>query len=210
MGYEDIFNKKNNNTITKNNGMRIKRGEMVKIIFKTILRTGEIAITALEPRSNTTLRCELSRYDKCENKRGEKDRKFYNAFYYLKRNGLIHMEYRGQQMYVSLTKEGKRKAGKYQIDDLEIKKPKKWDGQWRVLIFDIADKQRIKREALRGKIKELGLFQLQKSVWVYPYDFKKEMALLREFFGLTDCEMKIIEASKIENDSSIREFFRLN
>jgi len=78
------------------------------------------------------------------------------------------------------------------------------------LIFDIQDKQRIKREALRGKIKELGLCQIQKSVWVYPYDFKKEMILLREFFGLTNAEMKLITASEIENDELIKDFFKLN
>jgi len=51
---------------------------------------------------------------------------------------------------------------------------------------------------------------LQKSVWVCPYEFKKEMKLLRDFFGLEAKEMKVIAASEIEDDQPIRQFFNLN
>ncbi|EKE10949.1 MAG: hypothetical protein ACD_15C00170G0001 [uncultured bacterium] len=119
------------------------------------------------------------------------------------------MDYKKGQLFISLTKEGREKAKKYDIDFLEIKKPKKWDRKWRILIFDIADKHRVKREALRGKIKELGLFQLQKSVWICPYEFFKEVAVMRDFFGLSNEEMQIITATSIENDHDARIFFNL-
>jgi Phenylacetic acid-responsive transcriptional repressor len=121
------------------------------------------------------MRYEQNRIKRESNMEKKKEmKKFKNAFYYLKRKGLIDVEYRGNQMYFSLTAEGKKKAGKYKINDLKIKAAEKWDKKWRVLIFDIEDKHRAKREALRGKIKELGLYQLQKSVWVCPYEFKKK------------------------------------
>jgi CRISPR-associated endonuclease Cas2 len=78
------------------------------------------------------------------------------------------------------------------------------------LIFDIQDKHKIKREALRGKLKQLGLFQLQKSVWVCPYEFKDVVKILRDFFGLTNDEMKIITASEIEDDKRVFDYFELN
>src|SRR4030042_2314852 len=56
-------------------------------------------------------------------------RKFYDSFNYLKRRKLIILEREGCDISVRLTKEGKRLAGKYQIDDLKIQKPKKWDGK---------------------------------------------------------------------------------
>ncbi len=136
-------------------------------------------------------------------------KKFKNRFYYLRKRGLINVEYRGNQVYISLTEEGKRKAGKYKIDDLKIKAAQNWDKKWRVLIFDIEDRHKAKREALRGKIKELGMYQLQKSVWVCPYEFKKEMNILRDFFGLEVGEMQVITASEIENDKPARGFFGL-
>ena len=137
------------------------------------------------------------------------DKRFYNTFYRLKKNGLINFEDRNGQIFISLTKEGKKKAGKYQIDDLKIKNPKKWDGQWYILIFDITNKERLKREALRGKIKELGMLQLQKSVWIYPYDFNKEISLLRDFFRINRHDLQIITASKIENDGALKKHFHL-
>jgi len=180
---------------------------------------GEILVVAMEPRANYTMRDALFRYDDYKRKQAiarvkeeeikKEMKKFNNAFYYLKRNNLIKIEYRGNQMYFSLTEKGKKKAGKYKIDNLKIKPTKKWDKKWRVLIFDIEHAHKAKREGLRGKIRELGLYQLQKSVWVHPYEFKKEMNLLRDFFGLGANEMKVITASEIENDEPIREFFDL-
>ena len=191
--------------------MQTKKENMIKTILEAFVVAGEIMIYAMEPRVNMSLRRELSRYGKYKNEqtKDKKGKKFYNAFYSLKRNEMIDIEYRGNQMYFSLTEEGKKKAGKYKIDDLVIKKPKKWDKRWRVLIFDIEDRHKSKREALRGKIKELGLYQLQKSVWVCPYEFKSEMRVLRDFFGLDVNEMKVINASDIEDDKSIRTFFGL-
>ena len=195
--------------------MKNKAGQMVKKILEGFLVAGEIMMVAMEPRAIYTLSDTLSRYDryKCRQERdrakNEEMKKFRNAFYYLRKKGLIDIEYRGNQMYFSLTDEGKKKAGKYKINDLKIKAAKNWDKKWRVLIFDIEDKHKAKREALRGKIKELGLYQLQKSVWVCPYEFKKEMLILRDFFGLEKGEMKVIVASEIEEDKPVRDFFGL-
>jgi len=193
--------------------MGTKPGKILKSILEGLVVAGEITVTAMTPR--LTLYEALFRYERRriqrENRAVEKGeaKKINNAFYYLKRKKLINIEYRGNQMYFSLTEEGEKKAGKYKINDLKIKAAKKWDKKWRVLIFDIEDKHRAKREALRGKIKELGLYQLQKSVWVCPYEFKKEMKLLRDFFGLETKEMKVIAASEIEDDQPIRDFFGL-
>ena len=111
-------------------------------------------------------------------------KKFKNRFYYLLRRGLVDVEYRGNQVYISLTEEGKKKAGKYKIDDLKIKTAEKWDKNWRVLIFDIEDRHKAKREALRGKIKQLGLFQLQKAFGFAPMNSKKRWMFCAIFSAL--------------------------
>ena len=76
-------------------------------------------------------------------------------------------------------------------------------------MFDIKDKQKIKREALRGKLKELGFFQLQKSVWICPYDFTKEVDIMKSFFNFKEGEIVVITAIEIDNDSRARIFFNL-
>jgi DNA-binding transcriptional regulator PaaX len=189
--------------------MNSNKKEITKKIIKGIFLAGGIAIASTSPTFGVKILPRLVKYISYELKNRKNRKKFYNTFYRLKKEDLIQFENRSGQIYISLTKEGKKRAGKYQIDDLEIMKPKKWDKKWRILIFDIRNKERMKREALRGKIKELGLYQLQKSVWVYPYDFSKEIKLLRSFFGLSDSEMQFIIASYIENDKKLRRHFNL-
>lgn len=185
----------------------IKRNT-AKTILKYLLTAGLVAVAATNPRfGSSILRAAIREHNRQNWFKKNNRENFYSAFSYLRKKGLIHVEYKGQQMYFSLTDEGRKRAGRYKVDDLKIEKPKKWNGKWHILIFDIKDKQRLKREALRGKLKELELYQLQKSVWVCPYGFEKQIKLLRDFFGLTDGEMKIIVADSIENDKLIRAFF---
>lgn len=189
--------------------MKTKR-EITKTILKGILLSGRIAIAYTSPYFVPAVIPQIIRYAKYKKKQKEiEKRKFYNAFYKLKAKGFVKIQQEGKQIYVSLTKEGKKWAGKYQIDDLKIKKPWRWNKKWHLLIFDIPDKHKIKREALRGKLKELGLFQLQKSVWICPYEFKKEIEVLRSFFGLTPAEMNIVIAHEIENDKEAKIFFNI-
>lgn len=100
-------------------------------------------------------------------------------------------------------------AGIFQIDQLNIRKPKKWDRKWRLLLFDISENKRIIRDILRGKLKELGFCPFQESVWIYPYSCDAEMELLKDFFGLSDEEMQLVVADKLENDSFFKNFFNL-
>jgi hypothetical protein len=181
---------------------------ITKTIFTILFLTGGIAIASTSPYFASRAIPALIKDIKLLRDK-KKKRYACNIFCRLKNQELIKIEYRGKQMYISLTDEGKKKAGKYQIDDLEIKKPRRWDKKWRVLIFDIKNKDKIKREALRGKLKELGLYQLQKSVWVCPYNFEREVEILRTFFGFGDNELITIDAARIDKDKNIKLFFNL-
>ncbi|MDI6778544.1 MAG: CRISPR-associated endonuclease Cas2 [Patescibacteria group bacterium] len=187
----------------------MKKGEISKKILKGLLFAGGFYIACSSPRFARRAIPELFKYLKYKAENKKKMQAYRRSFYYLWRNKMIDIEYRGKQMRVSLSKEGKKIAGKYHIDGLRIPKPKKWDGWWRILIFDIPDKNKVKREALRGKLKELGLFKLQKSVWVCPYNFQNEVEILRNFFAFKKDELQVIIASVIENDAETRNFFKL-
>jgi len=179
------------------------KSEIVKDILTFFLITGAIYIAASSPYFIRNLMKEFKKWRKYSKKQ------LYDTFYNLKKQGLIKFEKRGQQIYISLTKEGKKKAGIFQINNLKIKRPKKWDGKWRIVIFDIAQLKKIYREALRGKLKELGFYRLQDSVWIYPFDCKAEIELLRDFFGLSEKELRLLEAENIGNDRELKKYFKL-
>lgn len=188
------------------------KSDISKIILKSILIGGAFAVASTSPTFARQLVPALVKEIKYRHRlkeRKEKFNKMYNSFYYLRRRGLLKMDYRGKQLHVSLTEEGKLRARKYSIDDLKIEKPTKWDRKWRILIFDIEEKHRSRRDALRGKLKELGLYQLQRSVWVCPYHFQKEVDVMKEFFGLTKEEMTTFVASNLEKEKDMISFFNL-
>ena len=113
-------------------------------------------------------------------------KKIENSFAYLRKKQLLEIvgEKNGK-VQVKLTNKGKKRLAEYSLDMLEIKKPKKWDGKWRILMFDIPvhpKRYNAAREALRNKIKELGFYQIQKSVWVYPYECEDEVLFIAEMF----------------------------
>ena len=58
----------------------------------------------------------------------------------------------------------------FDFDNFEFEKPKRWDGKWRILIFDIREKVRRRRDEFVDLLR-LG-FKLQNSVWVFPMNAK--------------------------------------
>src|SRR3989344_34478 len=134
-------------------------------------------------------------------------RKTTNSFYYLKKRGLLEMKRDGHDIHIALTKEGRKLAGKYQIDDLAIARPKKWDKKWRLIIFDIPATSNIIRDVFRGKLKEFGFCQLQKSIWVYPFECREEVKLLREFLGADTKQIQVLEVSRMEDERYLRKIF---
>lgn len=183
----------------------IKRSFYIKNILKIMLLTAAIIVASTSPYFWPKV---LEKLFKGEIK-FKKRKQYLNTFSYLKSKGMIKIEKKNKQIYVSLTDKGKKWAGKYQINELEIKKPKKWDNKWRVVIFDVKDEHRIKRESLRGKLRQLDFYQVQKSVWAHPYECTDEIDLLRDFFGLSKDELKVILAEKIEDDQGIKKYYKL-
>jgi len=179
------------------------KSEIVKDILYWLFVAESVIITATSPyffRNILKVSKNLKKYPR---------KKVYDTFYYLRKHGFLEITQKNHQIYISLTREGKKKAGLFQIDSLKIKRPKKWDGEWRIVIFDIAQLKKIYREALRGKLKELDFYPLQKSVWIYPFDCRAEIELLKDFFGLSENEIRLIVAENIGNDKKLKEIFKL-
>lgn len=109
---------------------------------------------------------------------------------------------------IILSSEGKRKALTYDLDKMEIKKPKQWDKNWRVVLFDIPENRKKIREALRYHLKNLRFYEFQKSVFVHPYDCKDEINYLIEFYDIRRF-VRFIIATEIDNELDLKNYFKL-
>lgn len=94
---------------------------------------------------------------------------FLTKLRYWQRQGYIDYFVEGKERYAELTLEGV-KCLKDTDDEIEIKRPKKWDGKWRVVVFDVPEDCKRKRDVLRSKLRTLGFYRIQMSVYVYPFE----------------------------------------
>lgn len=148
----------------------------------------------------------------------EKDREAWKQFNpsYLKRTlerirkeKLVKIVERDGQQIVELTKNGRRRIIKYSLENLSIDKPGVWDGRWRLVLYDVPHRRKQLRDVFRQTLKNLGFYQLQESVWLFPYPCEAQVSFLREFYGVGN-EVIYVIATKLEDDAPYRTYFGLD
>jgi len=110
-----------------------------------------------------------------------------------------------------LTDRGKKEATKLSLlgNSISFKKPKRWDGKWRVVLFDIPEKDRVFRDILRQHLKDLRFRKLQNSVFVSPYPFEKPILELVELYRASSY-VRVITAFRIDNEDGLKRHFFKN
>lgn len=132
----------------------------------------------------------------------QKKQNLYSTIYRMKEEGYIKVvEDRGKKRYISTLK-GKTKILAY------LKKDKKWDGKWRIVIFDVPETKKKMRNFFRQKLSDLGYRILQKSVWICPYNTADYVEELIEY-----CKAKpyihYLLVEEIDDRDTLMELFKL-
>ncbi len=87
-------------------------------------------------------------------------------------------------------------------------KRRRWDGRWRVLIFDVPEYRKGVRDKMRRTLMHIGFIRLQDSVWVYPYDCEDFIVLLKADFKIGRDVLYMI-VDELEGDRELRKGFGL-
>jgi len=91
-----------------------------------------------------------------------------------------------------------------------VPKRGKWDGKWRLAVFDIPEKQRTQRNILRSILKRKGFYKLQHSVFISPFADLEDLNLLRHEFGIEKyVNFFLAESASIDSDERLKEHFNL-
>ncbi len=136
-------------------------------------------------------------------------RELYRAIRRLYDSKLVSLkEEKDGSLSLIITREGKKIALHYKLDELVIPAPARWDKKWRVIIFDIPEKQKPLRDILRTRLKQLGLLELQKSVFVHPYECRNEIDFVIELYNARRF-VRFIEAHRIDNELHLQKKFGL-
>lgn len=125
--------------------------------------------------------------------------KYYNLLFYLKRAGLIEEKNKDSKKFFILTKKGKDKLmllknkNNEKLPDFFYEKEK--SSKFTIVIFDIPETERRKRDWLRVVLKNLNFKMIQKSVWIGKVKIPKEF--LDDLFKLKLIDfVEVFEISK--------------
>ena len=173
-------------------------------LLKYLAIGGVLAVAMLSPVGGHKVARDLLKHLKY------KIKQLRSNVYYLKKRGLIEfIKENDSEIIVKITSDGKKYLKAFDIDNITLNKPVYWDKKWRMVIFDVPEKHKKAREALRRKLKDLNFVRLQDSVWVTPYPCDDEIRFLREIFNIP-CDVDVFEIDDLKhNEIKLKKYFEL-
>lgn len=181
---------------------KLRNSKIQKIILNSLYTVGVLNVAAVAPNV-------LSLLKHLDPEKKESRRSSINtAVKRLREKGLIEREENKKGTFLRLTRQGERAIGILERKEFKTLKPKKWDGKWRIIIFDIRETKKTSRDKFRLTLLQIGFLKLQNSVWVYPYNCEELITLIKTDFMIGK-EILYIIADSIENDKWVRKHFNL-
>ncbi|MBI5798329.1 MAG: hypothetical protein HZB10_00150 [Candidatus Yonathbacteria bacterium] len=176
-----------------------ERGELAKEILRGLALGGFIVMCLAMPN--------IAQVADLFKSRNSRDRyRVKQALRGLQKRNMVRIVNRGGQEVVEITTQGKKKILDYDLENMQLDTKRKWDGKWRIVMFDIPQTQKSARDAVSFKIKEIGMCPVQKSVFVFPHPCKDEIDFVGEVFGVRK-NIIYIEATHIDGAEKARRHF---
>ena len=190
---------------------KFKSREAADLILRAIAVVSIVGTSIVLPNFPIVLGAIVSLVKEFKGGKRIENYKIKHALKTLQKRNIIEIEEIDGKVTVHILDHGRSILMKYSMKQLleYKKKAKKWDGKWRVILFDVAEKERRKRDFLRRTIKWMGFFPYQKSVFVFPYECEKEVMYLKNMLeGKYD--IKYLIAEKIDDERRLKIFFQLS
>lgn len=196
--------------MNKNDEVKYKSGELKEIILGAIgvsvLLAGTFLITPNFPIVFASLMKIIEEFKKEKIPKSKVKRVLKN----LEKKKIISLEQDGEEVVVKVLDNYNVELIKYSVKQLlELKKKKKnWDQRWFLVAFDVPEKEANKRAYLRNFLKQIGFYQYQKSLYAYPYECEKEVALIKKIVE-GGKYINYIVADRIEKEKELKIYFQL-
>src|SRR3989338_2403463 len=179
---------------------RVRKENLQKILLSSVTAAGMLGVAVLAPNALQVLN-QLGLVRHSRNSNWSRSMKKL-----LENEALKFQATSSGKKYLTITEKGRQQLNILEARDFNLQKPRRWDRKWRVIIFDIGEKQRRTRDQLRITLNKIGFVKLQKSVWVYPYDCEDFIMLLKTNFELGRNLLYLV-VDEIENDKWLKAIF---
>lgn len=132
-----------------------------------------------------------------------RDREAMRIIRNMKAQGYLTGDY---EHSLRLTPKAKKRYERIVLDSLTITQPEIWDKKWRIIMYDIPQKQATSRQAFGRKLREIGCHQLQKSVWITPFPCLETIEAISAHYDIAD-NVSYFDTSSINNQSIVVDRF---
>lgn len=173
---------------------RLHRSALVDHTLRLAAYGAALTTGIVAPAIVKTLDGPLQKLDKRLDERTRR-REILKTVYYMKSRGYLAGDY---EHGLQLTTTGKERLKRRQLSILYIAAPGRWDGRWRIIFYDIPEQHRTARQALSKALRNIGCFQLQKSVWVTPFPCRELIETLSASYEI-DKFITYLEAVYLDN-----------
>ncbi|TSA45401.1 hypothetical protein D4R52_02615 [bacterium] len=126
----------------------------------------------------------------------------------LEKRGYVALVKTENGLKVRLLEKGERRKLAMRMENLKFEKGHAWDKKWRLFIFDIPEGDKNKRDLLRRKLKGVGMYNFQRSVFAYPYDCRQDLEFISDYYNITKYTT-YIEAENIDLNNELKRHFHL-
>ncbi len=193
----------------KEKEIKLKRGQLYWYILEVIGLTLISGGNPLRPIIPLAIKEIIKTLKELKNLKVDEN-KIRKSLESLEKKEIIDLEEKGSKVFVRLKDRNNLTVIKYSTKALLDfkKKEKNWDGKWFLVFFDVPEIQRNKRNYLRKFLVDIGFHQYQKSIYIFPYECEKEIILIKKIVEGAKY-MKYIIADKIEDERTIKTFFKL-
>lgn len=132
-------------------------------------------------------------------------RQYYRTAQDLKKRRVVEIGRKLGKSFIKLTKKGELEV---LLNLARYESGKPWDGKWRVVIFDIPEQARKRRDQLRGLLKRNGFKKLQASVFISPFALNRAAVEYLKQTKLIDF-IRILRVDEIDDDRDLLRLFKL-
>lgn len=164
-----------------------------------------ISIAAIAPNALQIIELFRKKDERLKTRNPESIRR---NLYRLEKKRLVKILEKDGQTIIEITENGKKRILQNKIEEIRIQAPIKWDGKWRLVLFDIPNTKTLARNIFRDKLRQLGFYLIQRSIWIFPYPCKDEIDFIKETYEVGPY-VQVVEANYLEDEARYLKIFNL-
>lgn len=107
---------------------------------------------------------------------------------------------------IVITEQGETRILKMALDEVQIKKPHKWNNKWHLVSYDIDKSHSNERYALLHYLKTWGFIKMHDSLYLHAYPCLNETEYLRQYLKVGDM-VRFFIVDDFEGSQAYKKYF---